>query len=73
MTDQCARDANGNLKDASEIDFHDSESDTKALPPKSTELRRGTRERDTNKLAQSLAAEKTDDDGNPFVFVHDHV
>jgi hypothetical protein len=31
------------------------------------ELRRGTRKRDTDKLAQSLAAEKADDDGNPFI------
>ncbi|KAJ6491224.1 hypothetical protein DFH09DRAFT_1105053 [Mycena vulgaris] len=67
MSDQCARDANGNLKDASDIDFYGSESDTKALPQKTTELRRGTRKRDTDKLAKSLAAEKADDDGNPLI------
>ncbi|KAJ7817018.1 hypothetical protein B0H13DRAFT_1923190 [Mycena leptocephala] len=51
MSDQCAPDANGNLKDASEIDFYESESDTKALAAKST----------------VFAAEKADDDGNPFI------
>ncbi|KAJ7443763.1 hypothetical protein B0H11DRAFT_1931431 [Mycena galericulata] len=32
MSDQCALDSGGQLKDASEIDFYDSESDEKALP-----------------------------------------
>ncbi|KAJ6569196.1 hypothetical protein B0H19DRAFT_1065962 [Mycena capillaripes] len=36
MSDQCALDATGNLRDASEIDFYESESDAKALPAKST-------------------------------------
>ncbi|KAJ6603821.1 hypothetical protein B0H10DRAFT_2314925 [Mycena sp. CBHHK59/15] len=74
MTDQCALDANGNLRDASEIDFYESESDTKALPAKSgvnltqtIELRRGTRKRETDKLTKSLKAQKADDDGNPFI------
>ncbi|KAJ6624589.1 hypothetical protein B0H10DRAFT_1943182 [Mycena sp. CBHHK59/15] len=31
------------------------------------ELCRGTRKRDTDKLAQSLTAEKADDDGNPYI------
>ncbi|KAJ7851950.1 hypothetical protein B0H14DRAFT_3451075 [Mycena olivaceomarginata] len=47
MSDQCALDANGNFKDASEIEFYDSESDAKALPAKYTELHRGTRKRGT--------------------------
>ncbi|KAJ6542208.1 hypothetical protein DFH09DRAFT_1089269 [Mycena vulgaris] len=32
MSDQCARDSAGNLLDASQIDFYESESDEKALP-----------------------------------------
>ena len=35
MSDQCALDANGKLKDASEIDFYESESDAKAIAAKS--------------------------------------
>jgi hypothetical protein len=31
------------------------------------ELRRGTRKRETDKLTQYLAAEKADNDGNPFI------
>ncbi|KAJ7701611.1 hypothetical protein B0H14DRAFT_3649922 [Mycena olivaceomarginata] len=49
-----------------DIEFYESESDTKAIPAKSTGLRRGTRKRETDKLTESLAAEKADDDGNPF-------
>ncbi|KAJ6608864.1 hypothetical protein B0H10DRAFT_1955084 [Mycena sp. CBHHK59/15] len=67
MSDQCARNANGNLKDASEIEFYESESDAKPLPTKLTKLHHGTRKRDTDKLAQSLAAEKANNDGNPFI------
>ncbi|KAJ7903168.1 hypothetical protein B0H13DRAFT_1882230 [Mycena leptocephala] len=67
MSDQCTLDANGNLRDASEIDLYESESDTKALPAKSRELRWGTRKRETDKLTDSLKAQKADDDGNPFV------
>ncbi|KAJ7909897.1 hypothetical protein B0H13DRAFT_2329947 [Mycena leptocephala] len=63
MSDQCALDANGKLKDASQIDVYESESDTRAIAAKSTGLRRDTRKRDTDKLAQSLAAQKADGDG----------
>ncbi|KAJ7429252.1 hypothetical protein B0H11DRAFT_2266386 [Mycena galericulata] len=69
MSDQCALNADGSLRDASEIDFYESESDTKTLPASSAELRRGTWKRDTDRLAESLAAQKADDDGNPFVEV----
>ncbi|KAJ6526319.1 hypothetical protein B0H19DRAFT_1275688 [Mycena capillaripes] len=62
MADQCALEADGNLLPASAIDFYESESDTKALPP-TNGLRRSTRKRDTDKWTQSLAAEKEDDDG----------
>jgi hypothetical protein len=34
MSDQCALDANGKLKDASEIDLYESESDSKAIAAK---------------------------------------
>ncbi|KAJ7936410.1 hypothetical protein B0H13DRAFT_1853473 [Mycena leptocephala] len=66
MSEQCARDSNGNLKDATDITFYESESDEKALPPVSGAVpsRRSTRTRNTEKLTTSLAAEKADDDGN---------
>ncbi|KAJ6607279.1 hypothetical protein B0H10DRAFT_2228030 [Mycena sp. CBHHK59/15] len=36
-------------------------------PLATPELCRGTRKRDTDKLAQSLTAEKADDNGNPYI------
>ncbi|KAJ7440565.1 hypothetical protein B0H11DRAFT_2252899 [Mycena galericulata] len=66
MSDQCAQDSDGNLKDASEITFYESESDEKALPAvPSGPLRRGIRKRNTDKLAEGLMAENADEDGNP--------
>ncbi|KAJ7793168.1 hypothetical protein B0H13DRAFT_2689699 [Mycena leptocephala] len=68
MCDQPARDANGNLRDAADMEFYESESDTRPLPaPSGPQPRRGNRKRETDKLTQSLTAEKADDDGNPFV------
>ncbi|KAJ6609173.1 hypothetical protein B0H10DRAFT_2194010 [Mycena sp. CBHHK59/15] len=67
---QCARDSDGNLKDASEIEFYESESDDKPMPAVSNEgptRRISTRKRHTDKLTESLAAEHADDDGNPEV------
>ncbi|KAJ7495644.1 hypothetical protein B0H11DRAFT_1910397 [Mycena galericulata] len=66
MSDQCAQDSDGNLKDASKITFYESESDEKALPAvPSGPLRRGIRKRNTDKLAEGLTAENADEDGNP--------
>ncbi|KAJ7907502.1 hypothetical protein B0H13DRAFT_1879547 [Mycena leptocephala] len=66
MSPQCARDADGNLKDASEIEFYDSESDDKPLPAvQGGPVRRSTRRRQTDRLTESLAAENADEDGNP--------
>ncbi|KAJ7844559.1 hypothetical protein B0H13DRAFT_1908819 [Mycena leptocephala] len=68
MANQCALDANGALLDASDIQFYQSESDEKALPVVSSEppQRRSTRKRKTDRLTESLAAEKVDDDGQPL-------
>ncbi|KAJ7081954.1 hypothetical protein C8R44DRAFT_992262 [Mycena epipterygia] len=67
MSVQCAHDDDGHLKDASEIEFYNSESDEKALPAVSNEgpIRRSTRKRQTDKLTAILAAEHADEDGNP--------
>ncbi|KAJ7508008.1 hypothetical protein B0H11DRAFT_1902322 [Mycena galericulata] len=66
MSDQCAQDSDGNLKDASEITFYESESDEKALPAvPSGPLHRGIRKRNTDKLVEGLTAENADEDGNP--------
>ncbi|KAJ7808621.1 hypothetical protein B0H13DRAFT_2385778 [Mycena leptocephala] len=69
MSDQCALDSGGQLKDASDIDFYDSESDEKALPraPPDDAPRRSSRKRLTDKLTESLAAENADEDGNPLM------
>ncbi|KAJ7933264.1 hypothetical protein B0H13DRAFT_1856294 [Mycena leptocephala] len=68
MSDKPARDANGNLRDAADMEFYESESDTRPLPaPSAPQPRRGDRKRATDKLTESLAAEKADDDGNAFV------
>jgi hypothetical protein len=78
MSDHCALDANQNPLPANEILFYNSESDETPLPPiKGTsflfelsnmanqplEPRRSTRSRQTDKLTESLAAEKQDEDG----------
>ncbi|KAK7007663.1 ribonuclease H-like domain-containing protein [Favolaschia claudopus] len=67
MSDQCALDKNGSLKDASEIDFYNSESDERPTEPSSAPAgpRRSFRKRDTTKLTLYLEAQKADDDGNP--------
>ncbi|KAJ7795736.1 hypothetical protein B0H13DRAFT_1934835 [Mycena leptocephala] len=64
---QCARDSDGNLRDASEIEFYMSESDDKPIQAASRvgPIRRSTRKRHTDKLTESLAAEHADEDGNP--------
>ncbi|KAJ6582858.1 hypothetical protein B0H10DRAFT_1962360 [Mycena sp. CBHHK59/15] len=62
---QCAWDSGGNLKDASEIEFYNSESDDKPIPAASSATRRSTRKRQTDKLTKSLAAEHAGEDGNP--------
>ncbi|KAJ6609450.1 hypothetical protein B0H10DRAFT_2225969 [Mycena sp. CBHHK59/15] len=62
MSDQPAWDANGNLRDAADMEFYESESDTRPLTAPSAH-----RKRATDKLTESLAAEKADDDGNAFV------
>ncbi|KAJ6609421.1 hypothetical protein B0H10DRAFT_477745 [Mycena sp. CBHHK59/15] len=62
---QCARDSDGNLKDASEIEFYNSESDDKLIPAASSATRRSTRKRQSDKLTESLAAEHADADGHP--------
>ncbi|KAK6984730.1 hypothetical protein R3P38DRAFT_3231413 [Favolaschia claudopus] len=67
MTDQCALDTNGNLKDASEIGFYKSETNAKAISAKSTEPRRSGRKRQADNFALYLRAEKADNDGNPIV------
>ncbi|KAJ6611565.1 hypothetical protein B0H10DRAFT_2192880 [Mycena sp. CBHHK59/15] len=68
MSDQPARDANGNLRDSADMEFYESESDTRPLPaPSAPQPRRGDRKRATDKLTESLAAEKADDDGNAFM------
>ncbi|KAJ6610653.1 hypothetical protein B0H10DRAFT_2437905 [Mycena sp. CBHHK59/15] len=68
MSDQPARDANGNLRDAADMEFYESESDTRPLPaPSAPQPRRGDRKRATDKLTESLAAEKADDDDDAFV------
>ncbi|KAJ7808542.1 hypothetical protein B0H13DRAFT_1928460 [Mycena leptocephala] len=54
MSDQPARDANGLLRDAADMNS-------------TTQPRRGDRKRATDKLTEYLAAEKADDDGNAFV------
>ncbi|KAJ6592267.1 hypothetical protein DFH09DRAFT_1273369 [Mycena vulgaris] len=64
MSDQCARDSAGNLLDASQIDFYESESDEKALPAVIVPPRRGDRKRRTDKLAASLLVEQEDKDGH---------
>ncbi|KAJ7776851.1 hypothetical protein DFH07DRAFT_766554 [Mycena maculata] len=51
---QCARDSGGNLKDASEIEFYNSESDDKSIPGAPSD-----------KLTKSLTVEHADEDGNP--------
>ncbi|KAK6977279.1 Transposase-like protein [Favolaschia claudopus] len=66
MSDQCALDKNGGLKDASEIDFYNSESDERPTAPSTAAApRRSFRKRDTTKLTLYLEAQKADDDGNP--------
>ncbi|KAJ7480416.1 hypothetical protein B0H11DRAFT_1990130, partial [Mycena galericulata] len=65
MSTQPARDANGDLLPTEKITFYQSESDE--TPISSTkEPRRSTRARQTDKLAESLTAEKQDEDGNPI-------
>ncbi|KAJ7833665.1 hypothetical protein B0H13DRAFT_1914471 [Mycena leptocephala] len=79
MSNQCALDARGNPLPTEDIVFYHSESDdTPLLSSKglylllfhkhllivSPEPRRSTRQRQTDKLTQSLAAEKQDKDGN---------
>ncbi|KAF8144480.1 hypothetical protein K438DRAFT_1782764 [Mycena galopus ATCC 62051] len=62
MSDQCARDSNGNLKDATDITFYESESDEKPLPSVSGMVlsRCSARTRNTNRFTKSLAAQKAD-------------
>ncbi|KAJ7876647.1 hypothetical protein B0H13DRAFT_2347527 [Mycena leptocephala] len=62
MSDQCALDAHGNRLPAEDIVFYNSESDE--TPISSSKGSLPTRQRQTGRLAQSLAAEKQDDDGN---------
>ncbi|KAK7001098.1 hypothetical protein R3P38DRAFT_2796132 [Favolaschia claudopus] len=66
MSVQCALDKDGNLKDASEIEFYNSESDEKpTAPPAGTAApRRGLRKRKTDRLTLGLKAQQADDDGN---------
>ncbi|KAJ7729600.1 hypothetical protein B0H16DRAFT_1734162 [Mycena metata] len=63
MSDQCALNSSGQLKDASDLDFYDSESDEKALPPVPSALAKGSQ----TVFTEYLAAENADEDGNPLM------
>jgi hypothetical protein len=96
MPDQCALDSSGNLKDAKDITFYESESDDRPISnnsgPSTTQLEgtnsipqgqyfrtahififistlrtagRGFRSKNTQKLQDSLSAEKLDVNGQP--------
>ncbi|KAF9542092.1 hypothetical protein CPC08DRAFT_770487, partial [Agrocybe pediades] len=68
-SDQCAVDANGQLRDAKDIDwFHDVDdtSPIQAVNTLNSEQGRGKRVKNTSKLEASLAAEKLDDNGQPI-------
>ncbi|KAJ6603540.1 hypothetical protein DFH09DRAFT_1301326 [Mycena vulgaris] len=57
MSDQCALDANGNLREAEDIEFYAS-----SLTPKPC-----LQHRAAANFVTSLADQKADDDGNPFI------
>ncbi|PPQ79924.1 hypothetical protein CVT25_002998 [Psilocybe cyanescens] len=75
MTDQCALDSSGNLKNASDILFYESESDEHPIhkPAAATNVisnhaqGRGYHTKKTQKLLDSLLTEQLDDDGQPKV------
>lgn len=61
---QCALDESGALKEAQDIEFFHSESETTPLPnTKSTNLRRGERKKNTEKMHTSIAAEQCNELG----------
>ncbi|KAI0285201.1 hypothetical protein BC826DRAFT_1109379 [Russula brevipes] len=72
MSDQCALDESGNLREAKDIEFFFSESETAPLPssaplpqrnPGNFGLRRSHRKRNVDKLYTSIAAEQCNEYG----------